>query len=42
MKDESDPRKRSIATAIAVSGIHATIYDAGRRYRPSGNADKPA
>lgn len=27
---ESDPRKRSIASAIAVSGIHATIYDAGR------------
>jgi len=33
MKDESDPRKRSIATAIAVSGVHATIYDAGQRYR---------
>jgi len=32
MKDESDSRKRSIATAIAVSGITATIYDAGRRY----------
>jgi hypothetical protein len=33
MKDESDPRKRSIATAIAVSGVQATVYDAGRRYR---------
>jgi len=33
MKDENDSRKRSIATAIAVSCVHATIYDAGRRYR---------
>jgi hypothetical protein len=33
MKDESESRKRSIATAIAVSGVTATIYDAGRRYR---------
>ena len=33
MKDESDPRKRSIATAIAVSEVRATIYDAGRHYR---------
>jgi len=33
MKDESDPRRRSIATAITVSGITATIYDAGRRYQ---------
>ena len=33
MKDESDSRKRSIATAIAVSGVQATIYDAGRRHR---------
>jgi hypothetical protein len=33
MKDESDQRRRSIATAIAVSGVTATIYDAGRRYR---------
>ncbi len=32
MKDESDSRKRSIATAIAVNGITATIYDAGRRH----------
>jgi hypothetical protein len=32
MKDESDQRRRSIATAITVSGITATIYDAGRRY----------
>jgi len=33
MKDESDSRKRSIATAISVSDVQATIYDAGRRYR---------
>jgi hypothetical protein len=33
MKDESDSRKRSIATAISVSEVQATIYDAGRRYR---------
>ena len=33
MKDESDPRKRSIVTAIAVSQVQATVYDAGRRYR---------
>jgi hypothetical protein len=33
MKDENDQRRRSIATAIAVSGVTATIYDAGRRYR---------
>jgi hypothetical protein len=33
MKDESESRKRSIATAITVSGVTATIYDAGRRYR---------
>lgn len=33
MKDESDPRKRSIATAISVSDVRATIYDAGRRHR---------
>jgi hypothetical protein len=32
MKDESESRKRSIATAISVSGIRATIYDAGCRY----------
>jgi len=32
MKDESDSRKRSIATAVAVSGITATIYDGGRRH----------
>lgn len=31
MKDESDPRKRSTATAIAVSEVQAEIYDAGRR-----------
>lgn len=33
MKDESDPRKRSIATAIAASGIQAVVYDAGTSYR---------
>lgn len=33
MKDESDPRKRYIATAIAVSEVQATICHAGRRYR---------
>ncbi len=33
MKDESDSRKRSIATAVAVSGVTATIYGAGRRHR---------
>jgi len=33
MKDESDPRKRSIATAITDSEVQATVYDAGRRYR---------
>ncbi|MGH3495448.1 MAG: hypothetical protein ACRDQ1_19770 [Sciscionella sp.] len=33
MKDERDSRKRSIATAISLSGIQATIYDAGVRYR---------
>ncbi len=33
MKDENDQRRRSIATAITVSGVTATIYDAGRRYR---------
>lgn len=33
MKDESDPRKRSIASAIVSSGIRATVYDAGRKYK---------
>jgi hypothetical protein len=33
MKDENDQRRRSIATAIAVSGVTATIYDAGLRHR---------
>jgi hypothetical protein len=33
MKDENDQRRRSIAAAIVVSGVTATIYDAGRRYR---------
>ena len=33
MKDENDQRRRSIAAAIMASGVTATIYDAGRRYR---------
>lgn len=34
MKDESDsPGSWSIATAIAVSSVQTTIYDAGRRHR---------
>lgn len=33
MRNESEPRKRSVAAAITVSGVTATIYDAGRRYR---------
>lgn len=33
MKNENESRRRSIATVIAVSGIRATVYDAGRRYR---------
>ena len=33
MKDENDQRRRAIATAIVASGVTATIYDAGRRYR---------
>ncbi|MCW2539657.1 MAG: hypothetical protein JWN95_1382 [Frankiales bacterium] len=32
MKDESESRKRSIATLIAGSGIQATIYNAGRSH----------
>jgi len=42
MKDESDSRKRSIATAIADSGITATIYDAAVATTPSGNDEPPA
>ena len=30
IKDENDQRRRSIATAIAVSGVTATVYNAGR------------
>jgi hypothetical protein len=33
MKDKSNSRKRSIATVLAVSGVTATIYDAGRRHQ---------
>ena len=32
MKNESVQRRRSIATSIVVTGIQATIYDAGHRY----------
>lgn len=33
MKDESDGRKEAIAKAFAAAGLHATVYDAGRRHR---------
>lgn len=33
MKDEADGRKEAIAKALAAAGLHATVYDAGRRYR---------
>jgi len=33
MKNENDQRRRVIASAISVSGVTATVYDAGRRYR---------
>lgn len=33
MTKESDPRRRKITAALHGSGVHATIYDAGRRYR---------
>ena len=33
MKKESDQRKRAIAAAICGTGVAATVYDAGRRYR---------
>lgn len=33
MKNENAQRRRSIASAIVGSGVQATIYDAGRRYR---------
>ena len=42
MKDENDQRRRSIATAIAVSGVTATTYDAGRRRATNANAAQPA
>jgi hypothetical protein len=32
MKDESDPRRRAIVSAIVASPVHATVYNAGRRY----------
>lgn len=31
MKDESNQRRRSIASVVAVSGLQATVYDAGQR-----------
>ena len=33
MNDEADPRRRSIASANTVSGVTASVYDTGRRYR---------
>lgn len=33
MKDEADGRKETIADAFVTAGLHATIYDAERRYR---------
>ena len=33
VKDENDSRKRSIAAAVVASGVRATVYDAGDRYR---------
>ena len=33
MKKEDDSRRRAIAAAICGSGVTATVYDAGRRYR---------
>jgi len=33
MNDENNQRRHAIADAINASGIHSTIYDAGRRYR---------
>jgi len=33
MKDESDPRRRAIASAIVGCGARAIVYDAARRYR---------
>ncbi|MCF6745210.1 hypothetical protein E9529_13190 [Blastococcus sp. KM273128] len=33
MKDESDPRRRAIASAIVGCGVRAIVYDAARRHR---------
>ncbi len=33
MNDERDPRRRAIAAVVVAAGVHATVYDAGRRYR---------
>ena len=38
MKDESDPRKRLIASAIAGSGVRATVYEASSDYRTEREA----
>ena len=35
MKKESDSRKRLIASTIVDAGVTATVYDAGRGYRPA-------
>ena len=41
-KDESDPRRRAIASAIAASGVQATIYDAGGGTGPGATAEQHA
>jgi hypothetical protein len=38
MNAERDSRRRAIASAIVVSGVQATIYDAGRGYRTERDA----
>lgn len=38
MNSERDSRRRQIVSAIVGSGVQATIYDAGRRYRTERDA----
>ena len=38
MKDEADPRRRAIISAIAATGVTGVIYDAGRRYKTEREA----
>lgn len=38
MKDESDPRRRAIISALVQMDIRATIYDAGRSHRTQRDA----